>query len=78
MSLAPPPAVPAPRVRYRIVTELPAAARADTPLADDQVRLHFSLAGDTLTIVATGQCAAACERVLLSLGAEELGIELCG
>ncbi len=74
----PRPSSPRPQVRYRIVTDVPAAARNPAPLADDQVRLTFSLDGDTLTIVASGANPKACEDLLLTLGADELGLELCG
>jgi len=68
------------RVQYRIVSSLPDSVR--TPefcsLADDQVRLRFVVEGDQLTIIATGANVRACEDLLISLGADELGVELCG
>jgi hypothetical protein len=67
-------------IRYRIVESLPEAVRrpefAET--AEGQVRLRFSIDGDQLTVIATGRDAAACEAVLRSLGADEMGVELCG
>ena len=67
-------------MRYRIIAQLPAGAqsRADAPLADGAVRLHMSIADGELTVVATGEDARACERLLKALGATEIGVELCG
>ena len=67
-------------VRYRIVQVLPDAVRDPqfTDLADDQVRLRLSMEGDYLCVIATGTNVEACEKLLISLGAEEIGVELCG
>lgn len=67
-------------VRYRIVTEVPAEARSERfcSLRDDQIRLRLSIEGDELVVVATGLDPAACERLLLTLGADEMGVDLCG
>lgn len=68
------------RVRYRIVPTLPDSVRSPEfcDLADDQVRLRFVVEGDELTIIATGTNVRACEALLVGLGADELGVELCG
>jgi hypothetical protein len=68
------------RVRYRIVESLPARVQsaAFCSLDPRQVRVHVSLDGDEVTIIATGSDPRVCERLLVALGADELGIELCG
>lgn len=67
-------------VRYRIVEAVPEIARSARfcDLREDQIRLRCGIEDGHLTIVATGLNVAACEALLRSLGAVEIGVDLCG
>jgi len=47
-------------------------------LADDQLRIRVQVRDGVLQIIAHGSDPAACEALLRSLGATEIGVDLCG
>lgn len=67
-------------IRYRIIEQLPDEVQTPefTTLADGQVRLRVMVRDGELVIVGTGAKAADIEALLLKLGIEELGVDLCG
>ncbi|MCC7490785.1 MAG: hypothetical protein IT204_00470 [Fimbriimonadaceae bacterium] len=67
-------------VRYRIVTELPAAVTRPEfcDLTDQQVRIRVEVQEQAVVVIAHGSDPRRCEALLRQLGATEMGIDLCG
>jgi len=69
-----------PDIRYYIANDIPAEARTPefVDLADDQLRLRVQVRDGVMQIIAHGNNPAACEALLRSLGATDIGVDLCG